>query len=78
MAMIYLIDGRGHLIGPFENRENVERFIGMMALCGENWADNKIVWGGGDDAPGQNPAQMDSWSNRLKSTSKLKLVGRRP
>ena len=76
--MIYLIDGRGHQIGPFGNRENVERFIGMMALCGENWADNKIVSGGGDDVPRQNPAHMDSCTNLWKSTSKLKLVGRKP
>jgi hypothetical protein len=76
--MIYLIDGRGQHIGPFKNRENVERFIGMMALCGEDWADNKIVEGGGDDSSGQNPAQMGSCANRLKGTNKLKLVGRRP
>jgi hypothetical protein len=76
--VIYLIDGRGHLIGPFENREDIDRFIGMMALCGENWADYKIVAGGGDDAPGQRPTQVASWSKRLKSTSKLRLVGRRP
>jgi hypothetical protein len=77
--MIYLLDGGGQHIGPFENREGVERFIKMMALCGENWADNKIIEGGGDDAPGrQNPAQMDSCANQLKSTNKLRLVGRRP
>ena len=78
MTMIYLLDGGGQHIGPFENCEEVDRFIKMMALCGENWADNKIVQGGGADAPGQNPAQMDSGTNRLKRTSKLKLVGRRP
>jgi hypothetical protein len=76
--MIFLLDGSGKHVGPFENREAVERFIKMMALCGENWADSKIVEGGRNDAPGQNPAQMDSFANRLKGANKLKLVGRRP
>ena len=76
--MIYLIDVRGHLIGPFENRKDVQRFIGMMALCGENWADSKIVPGAGDDMHGQNPVQVDSCVGRLKSAARLRLVGRRP
>jgi len=76
--MIYILDGGRRQIGPFKNRENVERFIEMMALCGEDWADNKIVEGGWDDAPGQNRAQMNSCANRLKSANKPKLVGRRP
>jgi hypothetical protein len=78
MMMIYILDGGRRQIGPFKNRENVERFIEMMALCGEDWAHNKIVEGDGDDAPGQNPAQMNSCATRLKSTNKPKLVGRRP
>ena len=76
--MIYLLHGAGQHIGPFENREEVERFIKMMALCGENWADSKIVEGGGEDAPGQNQAQMDPCANRREGANKLKLVGRRP
>ncbi len=75
--MIYILDGGGHHVGPFKNRENVERFIKMMALCGEDWADNKIVEEGGDDESGQNPAQMNSCANQWKSSHKLKLVGRR-
>ena len=78
MVMIYMLDGRGHHIGPFENREDVERFIQLMALCGENWASNKIVEGGGDDAPVQNQAQMVSCPNPCKGAFKLRLVGRRP
>jgi hypothetical protein len=78
MAMIYLLDGGGQHVGPFKNREDVERFIKMMALCGEDWADNKTVEGGGDDAPGQNPAPMNFCANQLKRTNKLKLVGRKP
>jgi hypothetical protein len=66
--MIYLLDDGGHPIGPFKNREEVERFIGMMALCGENWADHEIVPGGSDDAPMQNPARADSCADRFKST----------
>jgi len=77
--MIYLIDRGGQPVGPFENREAIERFVEMMALCGENWAENKIIGGGGYDAPGrQNPPQTDSCANQLKSANKLKLVGRRP
>jgi hypothetical protein len=76
--MIFLLDGSGKHVGPFENREAVERFIEMMSLCGENWADSKIVEGGGNDALGQNPPQVDPCANRPKGTNKLKLVGRRP
>jgi hypothetical protein len=78
MTVIYLLDGAGQRIGPFDNREGVERFINMMALCGEDWADNKIVRGERDDAVGQNPARMDSCANPLKGANKLKLVVRRP
>ena len=79
MTMIYLIDREGQPIGPFENRGAIERFIEMMALCDENWADKKIIEGSGDNAPGRNnPPQMDSCANQLKSANKLKLVGRRP
>ena len=76
--MLYVLGQDGQHIGPFENREAVERFIKMMALCGENWADGKIVEGGGNGAPGQDPSQMDSCAHRLRGTNKLKLVGRRP
>jgi hypothetical protein len=78
MTVIYILDGGGQHIGPFKNRENVERFIKMMALCGENWAGNKIVEGGRDDTPGQNPAPMNSCANQSKRTDKLKLVRRKP
>ncbi len=76
--MIYIVGGGGQHIGPFKDREHVERFIKMMALCGEDWADNEIVEGAGHDAPGQSPAQMSSCANQSKSTNELKLVGRRP
>ena len=77
MTVIYLSDGRGRQVGPFENREGVERFIKMMTLCGENWADNEIIEGSGDDGPGRIPAHMDSCADRWKSANKLKLVGRK-
>ena len=76
--MIYLLDVAGQQVGPFRNREGVERFINMMALCGEDWADNTIVEGGEDDVPGQNPSPMDFCANHLKTSCKLKLVGRKP
>ena len=75
--MIYLLDGAGQLVGPFKNRESVERFINMMALCGEDWADNRIIEGGGDDAAGRNPTRMDSCANRFEVANNLKLVGRK-
>jgi hypothetical protein len=74
--MIYILDGGGHHVGPFKNRGNVQCFIKLMAMCGEDWAGNKIVEIAGGDTPGQNPAQMNSCANPWKSPSKLKLVGR--
>ena len=67
-------------MGPFRNRENVKRFIEMMALCGENWAGSRIVEGGGDDAPWPVPHQVDSGANRLRAAGRLQLAGtgRRP
>jgi hypothetical protein len=41
--MIYLREGGGQFVGPFKNRKEAERFIKLMALCGENWADTKVV-----------------------------------
>ena len=78
MTMIFLLDGSGKNVGPFENREAVERFIQMMALCGEDWADSKIVEGSGNNAAGQIPAHMESCAHRGKDVNKLRLVGRRP
>jgi len=76
--VIYLLDEAGKHVGPFENREGVRRFIQMMALCGENWGDNKIIEECGCDAPGlQNPPDKDSCASRLKSIGRLKLAGRR-
>jgi len=76
--MIYLLDNEGQQIGPFENRNEVERFIEMMALCGESWADHKIVEGNGEDAPGKNPALTGFCAKPSKGAYRLKLVGRRP
>ena len=72
--MIYILDGAGQPVGPFKDREHVERFIRMMALCGEQWADNSIVELSEDDAPGLEAALMNSQAIRLKRDSKLKLV----
>lgn len=74
--MIYLLDVRGHHVGPFRNRECVERFINMMALCGEDWAESRILDGGEDVAPGPNPAQMIPCTCRLKTVNRLRLAGR--
>jgi hypothetical protein len=74
MTMVYMLHGKGQPVGPFKNREHGKRFIKMMALCGEDWADNKIVEGGGDDAPGHDSARMSFRANRSKSSSKLRLV----
>lgn len=75
--MMYLIGGSGQHIGPFESREDVERFIGMMALCGEDWGDNTIVEGGREDSSGQDPAQVGPFDKPWKNAYRLKLVGRR-
>ena len=74
--MIYILDGGGQYVGPFKNRENVKRFIEMMALCGEDWADRQVVKRGGDDAPELLPARMESCADRPKSAG-LELVERR-
>jgi len=76
--MIYLLDESGRHVGPFENREAVDRFIKMMALCGEDWADSKVLEEGGEDALHRHPAQVDPCAGRFKDTSRMKLVGRRP
>ena len=41
--MIYLHEQGGQYVGPFRSRKDAERFIGLMQLCGENWADTEIV-----------------------------------
>ena len=47
--MIYLLEG-GEYVGPFENREEAERFIKLMGLCGENWEGSEVVEGEGIDS----------------------------
>ncbi len=56
--MIYIRDGGGQPVGPFKDREHVERFIRMMTLCGEQWADNGVVERGEDAVPGRDIARM--------------------
>ena len=41
--MIYLREAGGRYVGPFKSREDAERFIRLMELCGENWEDSEIV-----------------------------------
>ena len=48
--MIYLREGGGQYVGPFKSRYEVERFIGLMRLCGENWADTEVVEEDGIDS----------------------------
>ena len=76
--MIYLLSKSGKHVGPFENCDAVDRFIKMMALCGEDWGDSKILEEGVKDALHRHPAQLPSPPGRPKDTSRMKLVGRRP
>jgi hypothetical protein len=41
--MIYLREGGGQHVGPFKSREEAERFIKLMELCGENWDDAEVM-----------------------------------
>jgi hypothetical protein len=48
--MIYLREGGGQYVGPFKSRKEAERFIKLMELCGENWADTEVVEEDGVDS----------------------------
>ena len=64
--MFFLLDGEGQHIGPFKNREAVARFIKMMALSGEDWADNQVVEQGGEDPLlTTSEARATRWPRRL-------------
>jgi hypothetical protein len=41
--MIYLRERGGQYVGPFKTRQDAERFIKLMELCGENWAGAEVV-----------------------------------
>jgi hypothetical protein len=41
--MIYLREGGGQYVGPFKSRKDVERFVKLMELCGENWAGAEVI-----------------------------------
>ena len=41
--MIYLREGGGQYVGPFKTRQDAERFIKLMELCGENRAGTEVV-----------------------------------
>ena len=41
--MIYLCEAGGQYVGPFKSRRDAERFIRLMELCGEDWADSEVV-----------------------------------
>ena len=41
--MIYLREEEGQYVGPFKSRQDADRFIKLMELCGEDWADTEIV-----------------------------------
>jgi len=41
--MIYLREAGGQYVGPFKSREEAERFIKLMELCGENWDDAEVM-----------------------------------
>jgi hypothetical protein len=43
--MIYLREEGGQYVGPFKSLKDAERFIKLMELCGENWADTEVVEG---------------------------------
>lgn len=74
--MIYLIDGRGHHIGPFKNQDSVQRFIRMMALCGEEWVDSEVLEGNAEVSPRHDPVQLGPGANPRKSSFTQKSDGR--
>ncbi len=51
--MIYLREAGGQYVGPFKSRKDAERFIRLMELCGEDWADSEIVEEDCDDSMGE-------------------------
>ena len=55
--MIYLREGEGQYVGPFKSREDAERFIELMELCGENWAGTEVVEEEGGIDPTLRPAE---------------------
>ena len=48
--MIYLLGEGGQHVGPFKDLKEVERFIKLMELCGENWSDSEVVEEDGIDS----------------------------
>ncbi len=48
--MIYLREGGGKYVGPFKSRNEAERFIKLMDMCGENWEDAEVVEEDGIDS----------------------------
>jgi hypothetical protein len=77
--MIYLREQGGQYVGPFRSRKDAERFIGLMQLCGENWADTEIVRSIIDPAAGRQIASSDrnrqeSWQ-RAATRSLINFVG---
>ncbi len=46
--MIYLHRAGAQYVGPFKSRLDAGRFIGLMKLCGEDWADMEFVERGQD------------------------------
>jgi hypothetical protein len=51
--VIYLREVGGKYVGPFKSREDAERFIRLMELCGENWADSEVVEEDCNDSTGE-------------------------
>jgi hypothetical protein len=41
--MIYLREVGGQYVGPFKSRQDAERFVGLMEMVGEDWADSEVV-----------------------------------
>jgi hypothetical protein len=41
--VIYLREGEGRYVGPFKSREDANRFIELMELCGEDWTGTEVV-----------------------------------
>lgn len=51
--MIYLREGGGQYVGPFKSRQDADRFIWLMELCGEDWVDTEVIEEDGvDSIPG--------------------------
>ena len=67
--MIYLHRVGEQYVGPFKSRRDAGRFIGLMKLCGENWADMEFV----EKGPADPVAALQTGRGRIQRRT-LSLV----